>query len=648
MSENSIVTQQAMVFNEAIQNYLLATLGMEIHDDVSIPRVFLRTAAVFGKKPAVAEKVGGVYNSMSYNELLETVNQFAAGLIANDVQIKNCIAIFTKNCAAWTIADLGSLFAGCFNAPIYETLNGEVIQYILNETEAQALVVEDKEKYAKIADILPSLPNLRKVIVVHPEGVPLSDRVVTWDSWLAQGKALLVSQPEAVRVAMQSIDRDDIASVVYTSGTTGVPKGVILSHKNFLSQVYGILSLLEVGHEDRFLSILPLCHVLERTCGHFIPLLMGASVHYAENIKSISSDIVIAKPTICCSVPRVFEKIYAGIQEKIETSSALKKKIFHWALEVGAKSYGVDREASSHKAQRRVRHRPEEYINPWRRKQSLFEKIEHALAERLVFKNVRAKLGGSIRFFISGGAPLSPEIIMFFRNLGIIIYEGYGLTETSPIISFNYHVNYQPGTVGRLMPYVDVCFSEQGEILVKGPNVTRGYFKQEEATQAVFDAQGWFHTGDQGIFTEGNFLKITGRLKELIVTSGGKKVPLTPIEMHLNQHPLIEQSLLVGDNRNFITVLIFPDFIKLKELAQQQKIHSTRIEDICEAQSIISAYQAVIDQLNVRLSGYEKIRKFKLIPYELSIDKGELTPSMKLKRKIVTGLFQKEIDALYE
>ncbi len=635
-------------FSTSTQNYLLATLGMELHKNVSIPRVFLRTARTFSRRTALCDRVEGGYKAITYGELLRRVNGFASALIGQGISPRSAVAMFMKNQSAWPLTDLGSMFAGCLTVPIYETLSPNIIELILGEADVRVLVVENKERFDKIAPLWPRLPQLKLVVVVHPEGVTLSDKVLSLEAFEEQGRVYLEANPQAARKAYEQIDREDVASIVYTSGTTGRPKGVMLTHRNFLSNFYGLIALTDITHKDRMLSILPLSHTLERTAGYYSAILIGASIYYAESIKTISRDIVIVKPTICVAVPRVFEKIYASVQEKLAGSHSLQRKLFNWSVKLGEELYQVRTSGQKGASYARYRHRPEEFFKTYTRDLPLRMRILGKIAEILVYRKISAKLGGRIRYMISGGAPLSAEIISFFRNLGIVIYEGYGLTETTPIVAFNYHVNYEPGTVGHLIPYTDVRFSEQGEILVKGPNVMRGYFKNSEATREVIDEDGWFHTGDVGCFTDKYNLKITGRIKDLIVTSGGKKIPISPIETELNQSALVSYGMLLGDAKNFISCLIFPDQEKLHSVAREKGIAETDVAKLCERPEIIAEYEKLIAKVNAPLSNYERIKKFKLMPRELTVDGGEITPTMKLKRKEVLNKFKADIDGLYQ
>lgn len=653
MNQGQGNTREQIPFDEfsgSLRNYLQATLGLDLSPNVSIPKAFLRTVYSFGGKPALLSKVDGKYTSITYQTMLNKVRYFAASLIANQIGVNGKVALFAKNCPEWAISDFGTMFAGCVTVPIYETLTNDSIEYIFKESEVSVVLVDSKQKYERIAALKEKLPDLKKIIVVDSLTIPTDtdEDVVAYEDWIDKGKIFYDENTAVIENAYNQIHRDDIASIVYTSGTTGLPKGVMLTHKNFLSQVYAILSIFDITQDDRLLSILPLCHAFERATGHFTALMAGSAIYYAEDMTKVADNLIEVKPHICIAVPRLFEKIYAGVQEGLQEASFIQKIIFKWALNVGSKLYQVKKDVSEFPSQRRLRHRPETSSKDWQVESSLWMKVQGYVAKKLIFNKITSRLGGNIRYFVSGGAPLSEEIIVFFRNLGVVIYEGYGLTETSPVIAFNYRSEYEPGTVGKLLPFVDVRLSKDKEILVRGPNVMKGYYKNEEATREVLDEDGWFHTGDMGAFTDNNNLAITGRIKEVIVTSGGKNIPIAPIETKLNESNLVSQGMLVGNKRNYLSALIFPDLEKMKSLAEKIGSSSKTIEEMCNDKSIIEAYQDLVDKINSKLARFETIKRFKLIPHELTVDEGELTPTLKLRRNVVETKFQNEIDSIYE
>lgn len=583
----------------------------------TLPRVFLQCASRHHAKVALMEKRDGRYQGITYGGLLEDTRAFASALIEKGVGVRDRIAIFLKNSPAWAISDFGTMFAGGATVPIYETLVPSVIRHILRDSGAVGIVVEDKKQFEKIQSIWPELPTLRFAVLRKPEGVslPLPDgRIVSLENFLEKGRSLLPKDRPVIDQRMGEIQKDDIASIVYTSGTTGDPKGVMLTHRNFLSNVQGVSSIADITSKDTLLSILPLSHVLERTAGYYIPILAGATIAYAEGMDAVAANLQEVRPTVCCAVPRLFEKIYTRMLKKIEESHPFKKWLFRWALSVG-------RRPSS--------------------------RLSRALADAFVCKKIRRTLGGRLRFFVSGGAALSKEIIEFFRSLNVLIYEGYGLTESSPVVSFNFGKNFRPGTVGKVLPEVRVKFSPEGEILVKGPNVMKGYYNNPKATAESIDADGWLHTGDVGVFDEDNFLKITDRIKELIVMSNGKNVAPLPIENKLTQAPLVANAMAVGNNRKYIAALLFPSLPELQALAKSLGINSSKFEDLCRDEKIRERFAEIVEGVNKDLSRYEQVKTFELVPHELTVEGGEITPTLKLKRRIVEKKFGDLIEELY-
>jgi len=422
-----------------------------------------------------------------------------------------------------------------------------------------------------------------------------------------------------------AVQPDDIASLIYTSGTTGLPKGVMLMHSNFMSNVRAIDEILEFSPADTTLSFLPLSHVLERMVS-FTYLYKGCTIGYAESVETLGENLLEIRPTIMVNVPRILEKIYAKVIDNVLASPPLKRKIFYWALNVG-------KEVSRHKLQNKPL--------------SGGLKSKHKIAHKLVFSKIIAKTGGRVRFFVSGGGPLSKDIAEFFHAVGILILEGYGLTETSPVISVNTFDHLRFGAVGPPIPGVEVKIAEDGEILTRGPHVMKGYYKMEDLTrEAIRD--GWFYTGDIGHLDEDGYLVITDRKKDIIVTAGGKNVAPQPIENMLKIDPYIEGAVLVGDRRRFICALIVPNFEKLEAHAKSNSIAYESIGDLVKQEPVIRFYEELIDRITPNLASYEKVKKVILMGRDFEIEKGEMTPSLKIKRNIVEEKYQAEIDVLYQ
>jgi len=472
-------------------------------------------------------------------------------------------------------------------------------------------------------EIKEKLPNLKNIILMEgdaPEGV------LSWKKIMQIGSEYQTAHPNFLAESLEKINREDLASIIYTSGTTGVPKGVMLTHGNFLSNIEGGLNVLHVSEEDTFLSFLPLSHVFERMAGHFLATHSGATIAYAENVETVADNLQEVHPTIMTSVPRFFEKVYARVLDSLEEGSALKKKIFLWAIEVGKKA------------------------NVYKQKGlplAGFLKTKYGIANKLVYSKLRQRVGGRIRFFVSGGAPLSREINEFFNAAGLLLLEGYGLTESSPVITVNQDKNFKFGTPGLPIPNVEVAIAEDGEILTRGPHVMKGYYKNEEETKEVLDGERWLHTGDIGYLDKDGFLYITDRKKNIIVTSGGKNVAPQAIENLLITSKYIEQAIVLGDKRKFCSAFIVPAFDNLKNYANKNKLQFSNDEDLLNLPEVKELYRKEIDRLSVDLASYETIKKFHLLKEPFSIESGELTPTLKIKRNIVEQKYKDIIDQFY-
>jgi long-chain acyl-CoA synthetase len=518
---------------------------------------------------------------------------------------------------------LRRLAARAADVPVYPTLPAKQIEYILRDSGANVAFVSTRQQLDKIESIRPNLPGLRFVIgfdqdLEGPEvmgftalldlGRRARDR---WPDWRASA---LLARP------------DDLATLIYTSGTTGEPKGVMLTHGNIASNVGASCQSLLVSDRDECLSLLPLSHIFERMAGHYLMFQSGVTINYAESIEAVPKNLLEVRPTICCAVPRLYEKIYAAALEKASSGSALKKKIFFWAKRVGEEW-----------TERRLSGRviPADL------------KLAHAVADALVFKKLRARVGGRLRFFISGGAPLSPEIARFFYGAGIIILEGYGLTETSPVISVNTPERLKLGTVGPPLPGVEVKIAPDGEILSRGPHIMRGYYNKPDATREAIDPEGWFHTGDIGMLDAEGFLRITDRKKDLIVTAGGKNIAPQPIEGLLKLNKFISNAVVLGDRRPFPIALLVPNFERLEAWAREQGLSWTSREELValprvEEQMAAEAVKPLRD-----LAHFEVPKRFLILPQDFSIEGGELTPKLSVRRRVVEQRHAARIEALY-
>jgi long-chain acyl-CoA synthetase len=587
----------------------------------TLSQLFLNTIKSYPKDDLLLSKKEGKYVPISTEEFADRVKCFSLGLRDLGLEAGDKLIILSENRPEWVISDVANLCLGGITVPIYTSLIPEQIKYIIDDSDAKIVVVSDQSQWQKIEAIKSELTKITSYITCLSEA---PEGVLTFAQVLERGRKMDKQNPGLFEKMALEVKPDAIASIIYTSGTTGPPKGVMLTHSNIFSNVKTCSSLLPFKNTDTVLSFLPLSHILERM-GMFVYLYNGMSIGFAESIDTLGENLLEVRPHIMVNVPRVLEKIYAKVIDNVQVSSSLKRKIFFWALKVG-KKYG----------RKKILNQPISKILQFKRN----------LANKLVFSKVYAKTGGRVRFFLCGGAPLSKDIGEFFYAIGLTVIEGYGLTETSPVITANTFENLKFGTVGKPIPGVDVRIDEDGEILTKGPHVMNGYYKKEAASREVFEG-GWFHTGDIGHFDEEGFLVITDRKKDIIVTSGGKNVAPQPIEGILNLSPYISTVLVIGDSRKFISALVVPNFEKLEEYARQNNISFEDHCDLVKKEEIVRFIQEQMDRSAPNLASYEKVKKIALLNKEFEIEKGEITPTLKVKRNIVEEKYRGLIDAMY-
>ena len=574
----------------------------------TIPELFLETVKKYPNKSALLYKKEGVYFPITYKELSQKVQIFSSALQKLGIEEKDKIAILSENRPEWVISDLAIMSIGAIAVPLHSTLSPKAVCTVLTHSEAKILIVSNSDFLNKVLLGQKHLKYLQKIIVIEKlssaQKETFSGRVLSFKSLLELHKS---DDYEKV-----FLDPDGICSIIYTSGTTGKPKGVLLTHRNFLSNVEAANEVVPVKESDVFLSFLPLSHALERMAGYYMPLSFGASVAFAESIKQLPVNLKEVKPTILISVPRIFEKFHDAIWDKINASSLLRKNVFKWALRQKTGSFA------------------------------------YKIADFVVFRKVRSQLGGRLRLTISGGASLNEKIGRFFAKIGILILEGYGLTESSPVISANKEGDFKFGTVGKMLPGVKVKISENKEILVKGPNITQGYFKNPKETKFAFDKEKWFRTGDLGFIDKQGFLTVIGRKKEMIVTSGGKNVWPEPIENLLNDDRFVSQSMVIGNKMKFISALIVPDWQEIEVYMKEKNLPLQDHEKLAKNPAILAVFQERIDaKINPNISEHEQIKKFKLLTQEFSQEQDELTPTLKLRRHIVEKHCHKAIESMY-
>jgi long-chain acyl-CoA synthetase len=566
-------------------------------------------------------KKDGSYTPISTDEFGKDVKHFALGLRELGYEAGDKLIILSENRPEWVMTDLANLCLGGISVPIYTSLVPEQIQYIIDNSDAKVVVFSDEEMWGKINVIRSELAKVEHYITCQADG---PEGTLTFADVQKRGEKLAEDQPDLFEELALKVKPEDVASIIYTSGTTGVPKGVMLKHSNFVSNVHAVLKIIEFTHKDTVLSFLPLSHVLERMVT-FAYLSKGCSIAYAESIETVAENLLEVRPHIMVSVPRVFEKIYAKVMDNVLASSSLKRKIFFWAVKIG-REYGKNK----------LLNQPVSGSLQFKKK----------IAHKLVFSKIIEKTGGRVRFFVSGGAPLSKDIAEFFYAMGLIILEGYGLTETSPVIAVNTLEDIKFGSVGKLMPGVEVKIAEDGEILTKGPHVMKGYYKMEAETQEVIK-DGWFYTEDVGYLDDEGFLTITDRKKDLIVTAGGKNVAPQPIENILKTNPYISSAVVIGDKRKFISALIVPNFEKLEEYANANNISYSDYSDLVKNDMVVNFIESEINRATPGLASYEKVKKVALLDREFEIEKGEITPTLKVKRNIIEQKYKGTIDNLY-
>jgi len=587
----------------------------------TLPDLLTNLAAVHQKPALLRYKRGGAYRDLSTREVERQIRLAALGLRDLGLERGDRVAILSENRPEWTIADLAIQCLGAVNVPIYATLLAEQIQFILADCAAQAVVCSTVQQLAKIEAIRPHLPRLRSVILLDP--VPTKG-IISWSELVTAGSRLDASHPQRFDQLCGAVQPQDLASIIYTSGTTGVPKGVMLTHANFVSNVRATVAVIPISEDDVALSFLPLSHVFERMV-EYAYLSQGATIAFAESIDTLPQNLAEVRPTIVAAVPRVFEKFFARVMEAARGGSPLKRQILHWAIGVGRKRAPYLLEA-----------RP---LPGWLR-------LQAALADRLVFAKVRARTGGRLRFFISGSAPLAPDLARFFWGAGLPVYEGYGLTETSPVITVNRPGKVRLGTVGAVVPGVEVKIAADGEILTRGPNLMQGYYQNEEANKQVFQ-DGWFCTGDIGQVDADGFLTITDRKKDIIKTSGGKMIAPQPLENALKASRYIANAVVVGERRNFIAALLVPNFENLARYCQEAGLGALPLPEQMAHPKVQALYGKEVARVTEGRARFEQIKTFRLLARDFSLEEGELTPTLKVRRNVVEKKYHALIQSIY-
>jgi len=577
-----------------------------------------------GLPAAFRSKVGGAWASITHREALERVQAISLGLRELGIKPGDKVAIVSENRPEWALTDYACLCARAADVPIYPTLTAKQTEYILRDSESVAVFCSTAAQVAKVLEVKGALPGLQQIIVFDGDVAAGRPGVISLAALEGKGRAVMSKHPNWKAEAL-SAGPEDLATLIYTSGTTGDPKGVMLSHYNIWSNVQAVLQMIPIGSGDECLSMLPLSHSYERMVDYTL-FQAGVIINYAESFDTVATNLQEVKPTVVLSVPRLYEKVYARVLENALSGSIIKRNIFFWAKRAGEQWATLSLAGL-----------------PIPGGLALKKK----LADRLVFAKLRARTGGRIRFFVSGAAPLSADIAKFFYSAGLPVIEGYGLTESSPVLTLNPLDRIKLGTVGRAIPGVELKIAQDGEILARGPNIMQGYYKLPDATKETLDVGGWLHTGDIGEIDSDGYLKITDRKKELLKTAGGKYIAPQPIEMAVKRNKFVANAMLYGDRRKFPIILIVPNFDTLERWAHERSLtYATRAELIALADVHAKIEREVMSMLS-HLAKFETPKKVVLLEKDFTIESGELTPTLKVKRRVVEQHYTGQIDAAY-
>ncbi len=589
----------------------------------TLTQLFFDTIDQHSRPDAYQVKRNGRYVAISHAETLEHVRRISLGLRTLGIIRGDKVAILSENRPEWAFADWACLTGCCADVPVYPTLPAEQITHVLANSESVALFVSSKLQAAKIAQIRGTLPMLKHVVIFDdekPDGVDL-----TLAELEARGAALDTAERAAAwRAEALTLQPNDLATIIYTSGTTGLPKGVMLSHDNLYSNVIGCTQKIPFTGQDTALSFLPLSHSFERM-GDYLYFATGTSIAYAESMDTVPFNLQEVRPTFAMSVPRLYEKLYARVLENALSSGAIKKRIFFWARAVAERWADIKLAGGTPRG-----------LLAW----------QYAIAQKLVFSKLQERTGGRLRYFVSGGGPLAPEINKFFYAAGLTILEGYGLSETSPVMTVNTPKDFRIGAVGKAIAGVEITIAADGEILTRGPNIMQGYYGNPQATAEAIDADGWLHTGDIGVI-EDEFIRITDRKKDIIVTAGGKNVAPQPIENAVKTNKYVSQAVMIGDKRKYCIMLVVPNWDSLEKWAGRKNIIWTDRAQLLEMPTIQAKMDKEVRKQFVGLANYETPKKIALLEHDFSVERGELTPTLKVKRRVIDKDYKALIDTLF-
>ncbi len=594
----------------------------DFNEQLNIPSHFLKRASSCPDKIALRYKIGNEYSgSLTWRDWMERVRRVALGLYRIGIRKGDHVGILSENRFEWTLADLGALSLGAVVVPVYATSSAEDIQYIFRHSGVRALFVSSREQLLKVAGLTDQMI-ANGLITFEPDDLTRTLSLKDLEKW---GHDEELNRDGIYEACLRDVSSDDLATIVYTSGTTGRPKGVMLTHRNFIANCSGSRHYISLGENDVVVSFLPLAHIFERTAGYYFAAICGACIVYAESIRTVARDIAAVCPTVVFAVPRFFEKAQSRVEEKLRQVAPVVRRIYNWALNIG-KTATSQTETTG--------------------KVSFWIFVAHGIAKSLLLRKIRCAFGGRIRFFVSGGAPLSSDLARFFHAAGLLILEGYGLTETSPVIAVNTLGAFRFGSVGRPIPNIRVRIAQDGEIITSGPCLMRGYYRDPEGTAASMK-QGGFYTGDIGCLDSDGFLHVTDRKKDIIVTAGGKNVAPANIENRILSDNFFSQVLVVGDKRPYLCALIVPNRKAIMTLAETLNLSNLSYPELLRHPEIVSQVQKRIDQSLEGFASYERLKSFELLEQEFSLAKGELTPTLKMKRRVICEKYKDCIETLY-
>jgi long-chain acyl-CoA synthetase len=596
----------------------------------TLGRLFWERVERSADLPAQRVKGDGAWRTLSWRALGDEVREIALGLLALGREPGHAVGILSQTRAEWVRADFAILSTGAVTIPVYPTYPAESLAYIAGDARMRTLFVEDAAQLAKALAVAERMPALESIVLVQgraPDaGAARAPRILEWETLRVLGRTERTRREAVLGGRLAAVGPEDVATIVYTSGTTGTPKGVVQTHGNHIAALRMARQDAAIREGDVHLLFLPLAHSFGRLEA-FLGISFGLTTAFAESIERLPDNLREVRPDFLCSVPRVFEKVYARILSGVQAAPPLRRRVFAWAAGVGRRVSQRTREG-----------RP---VPPALR-------LQHALAERLVFGKLRAALGGRLRFCSSGGAPLSPEIAEFFHAIGVLILEGYGLTETCPILASNRPGAFRFGTVGRAFPEVELRIAEDGEILARGPNIARGYHNRPDETAAVFRADGWFHTGDVGQIDADGYLRITDRKKDLIKTSGGSYIAPQHVENLLKADPFVSQALVEGERRPYPVALVTVNAEELAALARAQGLGDKPVEELVRHPAVVDRVRRAVDAANGHLAAYAQVKRFAVLPGDFTQDGGELTPTLKIRRRDVRAKYADVIESLYQ